>query len=132
MVTICQSDQVSKKDNSSPKERNRSKCQNLQRLSKATLLAMISPTGRNDFDCSPCFPDPNCRSTNIVNNTCLKTPTNCSKPYCFLDTIPTENWSIISFDPKTRETCIKITRRGGTNIISLILPKVSINSVGEP
>lgn len=40
----------------------------------------------------------------------------------FLETLDLDDWIITSFNPLTREVCVKITTMSGNRIISLTLP----------
>lgn len=45
-------------------------------------------------------------------------------PPFLLDNIPEENWSIVSFDAKSKVACVAITDETGTRTLSITVPAV--------
>lgn len=54
----------------------------------------------------------------VVQRSQIKT----SDPPFLLDSIPDENWSITSFDSKTRVACVTVTDETGTRTLSITVP----------
>lgn len=58
----------------------------------------------------------------VVQRSQIKT----NDPPFLLDNIPDENWSIVSFDSKTRVACVAVTDETGTRTLSITVPAVRV------
>ena len=47
------------------------------------------------------------------------------KPRTYFESIPENNWSIISFNPITREVCVLLESDNGNRTLSITLPNLS-------
>lgn len=94
----------------------REACRAIQRVSKATVLALMGSS----------LNDP-------VPNNPLNPAAATFKPF-FLRTIPLDHWEVMSFNPVKREVCVLVyrydeygQRTGDYRVISLTLPVIAVN-----
>jgi hypothetical protein len=115
---------------------NRNNCSVHYRLSKQTLLAMVSAQSGVGFQVGQQveYADASGRTTRqrisrieaetltLENDLVVSKDSVKSERRHFLDKVPLDDWTITSFDPKTRQVCIDLETENGRRHFSITLP----------